>query len=197
MKRVYVDMDGVLCDIAKQHQTYKKIFPTQPYPQSQYGFFYDMDPIKDAIDSVNLLMKHFDVWILTAPSYKNPMCLTEKNMWIRKYFGIEFTEKIIICSDKSLCKGDYLIDDNKEGRGQNNFEGELILFGSNEFPTWDIVIDYLIPPISTIREDAIYIGKSRVDSAPMFQFGIDKWKEKNGEIIQIKNDSNTYDYRRK
>lgn len=185
MKRVYVDMDGVLCDITKQHQTYKKLFPTQLYPQSQYGFFYDMDPIQDSIDSVKLLMDHFDVWILTAPSYKNPMCLAEKNMWIRKHFGIDFTEKIIISSDKSLCKGDYLIDDNKEGRGQDRFEGELILFGSNKFSNWNKVIDYLLPPVSSVRKEAIYKGRSLIDNAPMFQFGVDSWKEVNGEIEPI------------
>jgi len=143
MKRIYVDMDGVLADIAKQHLKYKKLFPGQPYPQSQYGFFLDMDAIKDSIKVVKQLMSHFDVWILTAPSWKNPMCLAEKNMWIRKHFGIEFTEKIIMSSDKSLCKGDYLIDDNKEGRGQDQFEGELILFGSEQFSDWNKVYNYL------------------------------------------------------
>lgn len=143
MKRVYVDMDGVLCDIKRQHLKYKKLLPNQPYPQSQYGFFLDMQPIKDSIESVKRLMNKYDVWILTAPSWQNPMCLAEKNMWIRKHFGIEFTQKIIISSDKSLCKGDYLIDDNKEGRGQDQFEGELILFGSEKFPNWSAVMNYL------------------------------------------------------
>lgn len=29
-----------------------------------------------------------------------------------------------------------LIDDNVEGKGQNYFQGELIHFGSQEFPDW-------------------------------------------------------------
>jgi len=120
------------------------MLPNQPYPQSQYGFFLDMQPIKDSIESVKKLMDKYDVWILTAPSWQNPMCLAEKNMWIRKYFGIQFTQKIIISSDKSLCKGDYLIDDNKEGRGQDQFEGELILFGSEKYPSWSEVCKYLL-----------------------------------------------------
>ncbi len=143
-KRLYVDLDGVLCDIAAQHVTYKKLFPTQPYPQSQYGFFSGMLPIKDGVETVKQLMKYFDVWICTAPSWKNPMCLAEKNMWIRQYFGIDFCEKIIITSDKSLCIGDYLIDDNLEGRGQDRFMGELIHFGSQKFTTWQDVYNYLI-----------------------------------------------------
>jgi len=143
-KRIYVDMDGVLADISKNIKKYKILFPTQPYPQSQYGFFMDMDPIKDSIETVKLLMTKYDVWILTAPSWKNPMCLAEKNFWIRKYFGINFCEKIIISSDKSLCIGDYLIDDNKSGRGQDRFTGELILFGSTLFPNWKIIKEYLL-----------------------------------------------------
>ena len=43
-----------------------------------------------------------------------------------------------------LSKGDYLIDNQLNGRGQDKFEGELIHFGSKKFPTWNEVIKYLI-----------------------------------------------------
>jgi 5'-nucleotidase len=33
-----------------------------------------------------------------------------------------------------LLKGDFLIDDYITGRGQEYFEGELIHFGSNQYP---------------------------------------------------------------
>ncbi len=35
----------------------------------------------------------------------------EKRVWIEKYFGLEFTEKLIISANKGLLKGDLLIDD--------------------------------------------------------------------------------------
>lgn len=143
-KRLFIDMDGVLANIKDQHSKFAKLFPGQPYVQSQYGFFLGMEPIQDSIESVKELIEQFDVWILTAPSWKNPMCLAEKNYWIRENFGIELCEKIIMCSDKSICQGDYLIDDNDCGRGQENFSGELIHFTSSKFPTWIEVMAYLM-----------------------------------------------------
>ncbi len=45
--------------------------------------------------------------------------------------------------EKEKLKGDVLIDDYIEGRGQENFEGEFIHFGSEEFPNWEIIYQYL------------------------------------------------------
>jgi 5'(3')-deoxyribonucleotidase len=52
-------------------------------------------------------------------------------------------EKLILCPDKSLVKGDYLIDDDIK-HGQLTFEGEHIRFGSSNFPDWKSVIKYLL-----------------------------------------------------
>jgi len=41
-----------------------------------------------------------------------------------------------------LNAGDYLIDDRTK-RGADKFQGELILFGSDEFPDWKAVLEYL------------------------------------------------------
>lgn len=60
----------------------------------------------------------------------------EKRIWIERYFDYKFTEKLIICSNKGLLKGDILIDDHIEGRGQESFEGELFHFGSPILPDW-------------------------------------------------------------
>ena len=48
-------------------------------------------------------------------------------------------ERLVISPDKSLLKGDYLIDDILHGKGQDSFEGKLIHFGSNEYPDWSAV----------------------------------------------------------
>ncbi len=45
--------------------------------------------------------------------------------------------------DKSLLKGDYLIDDMNTDK-QSEFEGEWIEFGSFKFPDWNSVINYLL-----------------------------------------------------
>lgn len=141
---VYVDMDGVMADFYDAHAKAIKNNPEMPFPQAEYGFFTNLRPILGAIDAVKGLLTHFDVYILTAPSTKNPLCYTEKRIWIEKYFGMEMVEKLIITPNKGLNKGDFLIDDNVSGRGQENFEGELIHFGSEDFPHWGYVITYLL-----------------------------------------------------
>lgn len=134
-------MDDTLCNYTYHHKWWSINHPEIKYPQSQYGFFMELQPMKDAIRSYKLLDYHHDVWILTAPSYNNPMCNAEKNYWVRKHLGIEFTKKLIICNDKSLLKGDYLIDDST-GRGQENFEGKLITFGQEPYTDWNLVMEY-------------------------------------------------------
>jgi len=49
-----------------------------------------------------------------------------------------------LATNKGLLKGDYLIDDYVAGRGQENFEGELIHFGSEQYPDWSSVTKYLL-----------------------------------------------------
>ena len=141
MKIIYVDMDDVIADYSSSYIYHQKTVPNIEFPQSIIGFFESLNPIDGAIDAVNALINSdsFDPYILTAPSTRNPFSYKEKRVWIESYFGYEFCKKLIICSNKALLKGDYLIDDNITGKEQDKFEGELLHFGSNEYPTWETV----------------------------------------------------------
>lgn len=140
MKRVFIDMDDTICDfIGPFRNNQFKI----KYPQSKLGFFFDLEPLENSIESVKKLLSKYDVWFLTRPSIKNTNCYTEKAEWIKKYFGEDLLEKLIICPNKSLVKGDYLIDDDYR-YGQSEFEGEWIEFGSHKFPNWESVMNYLM-----------------------------------------------------
>jgi 5'(3')-deoxyribonucleotidase len=140
-KIIYIDMDDVLCDYQEGKNLYFKIYPEILYPQSIRGFFENLKPIKDGVETVKKMINSdiYDPYILTAPSVKNPHSYTEKRIWIEKYFGYEFTKKLIICSNKGLLKGDILIDDHIEGRGQENFQGLVFHFGSTFFKNWQII----------------------------------------------------------
>lgn len=144
-------MDDVLCDYSSAFKEAVFKTPSIAFPQSQYGFYANLLPIKDAIESVKRLIESskFDPYILTAPSTLNPLSYTEKRVWIEKYFSIEFTEKLIISPNKGLLKGDILIDDRTCGRGQENFEGKLIQFGSADFANWQSVMHYLNNKLSS------------------------------------------------
>lgn len=142
-KIVYVDLDGVLCNFFKAARKALQDNPTQRYPQSQWGFFLKLEEIPGAIEGFKKLQDHFDVWILTRPSIWNIGCYTEKAAWVLEHLGFDTLEKLILSCNKSLLKGDYLIDD-MDGDGQPDFEGEWIRFGTSKFPDWKSVVEYLI-----------------------------------------------------
>lgn len=140
---LYVDMDDTICDYKGAFTRDINKFSNNKFPQSRWGFFANLEPIEGAIETLHELMEDFDVWILTRPSYLNPLSYTEKRIWVEKYFGIEFCKKLILCSDKSLLRGDYLVDDSSLC-GQPEFEGEWIQYGVENYDTWEKVKTYLI-----------------------------------------------------
>jgi len=143
--KMFVDMDGVLCDFKGSYLAWKKDHPEIEYPQSQFGFFSNLEPLPGAIDAFKILEEHYEVYILTRPSIYNLMCYTEKADWIKRYLGFHVLENLILSCDKSLVigKGNYLIDDDIHAN-QLDFEGTLIKFGSEQFPDWHTVIKHLI-----------------------------------------------------
>ena len=138
-------MDDVLCDYSSKIVEENNKSPETLYPQSVPGFFRGLKPIEGAIDALKQLRsrKDIDVYILTAPSTKNPLSYTEKRLWVEDKLGYEMTTNLIICSHKGLLKGDILIDDHASGRGQALFEGKLIHFGQDDYPDWETVLNTL------------------------------------------------------
>lgn len=141
---IYIDMDDVLCDFSAESAKRKASNPAIKYPQTQYDFFRSLKPIPNALESVMRLNRNprFETYILTAPSVYNPMCYTEKRMWVEDHLGMDMVRRLIINPHKNLNKGDYLIDDHAKGSGQDLFEGTLIHFGSKAYPDWLTVMDY-------------------------------------------------------
>ena len=135
-KRIYVDMDDTICDFSSSYR--HKYTHELQYPQSQIDFFRKLKPIKNSLISLSILSDNYDVWILTRPSIINPMCYTEKRLWVEDHLGIDWCKKLIICPDKSLMIGDYLIDD----KPWTEFKGTQLLFGSDKYPDWESILKY-------------------------------------------------------
>jgi len=133
---VYIDMDGVLV----QSNVTKSEFQKR---RLEKGFFLNNEPVYMAIESFVFLSYHCNVFILSTPVWDNIHCWTEKRIWVQKYLGDHARKKLILTHDKSLNIGKLLIDDSKE-HGAGNFKGTHILFGSDEFPTWQVVLESLV-----------------------------------------------------
>jgi 5'(3')-deoxyribonucleotidase len=137
---IFIDMDDTIADYTANVKKYKTLNPTQPFPQAQWGFFLELEPLPGAIESIKYLVEiGHDVRFLSRPSTKNYNCYSEKAYWISKFLGPEWVDKLILSCDKSIVKGDILIDD-QGGFGQEEFEGKWIRFGSDEFPDWTSVM---------------------------------------------------------
>lgn len=107
-----------------------------------------MDPVPGAIEGFHTLAKHFDTYILSTSPWLNPTGWRDKLEWVHKHLGVDDDgpayKRLILSHHKNLNRGDYLIDDRTKN-GASEFEGEHILFGSDEFPDWNAVIEYLAP----------------------------------------------------
>lgn len=142
-KILLVDQDDVLADFLGAFWNDLRKNPAIKFPQSQYKFFENLKPIDDAIESLNILKEYYDVCILTRPSVHNPLCYTEKRVWIEKYLGFDMCYNLIEAYDKTMVMGNYLIDDViHSGRFKPTWEH--IHYGHGEFKNWKDITLYLI-----------------------------------------------------
>jgi 5'(3')-deoxyribonucleotidase len=65
-----------------------------------------------------------------------------KQRWVMKYLGDPAKKRIIVSHHKNLMIGEYLIDD-RTANGAAEFKGELIQFGTEKYPNWAAVLNYL------------------------------------------------------
>lgn len=152
---VLVDQDNVLADFDGGFlKEWRKQFPNEffvPFEQRKGFYVYNdypaelkekivniytaadfilnLPPLSGAIKAlIRLVALGYDVRICSSPlsSYKN--CVEEKYAWVERHFGRDFIKRIILAKDKTLIKGDVLIDDRPEITGLLNPEWEHIVF---------------------------------------------------------------------
>ena len=100
-----------------------------------------MLPMKGAVESFKELSKIYDTYILSTAPWNNSTAWSDKLEWVKKHLGDSAYKRLIISHHKNLNAGDYLIDDRtKNGAGE--FNGELMLFGSEKYPNWESVCNY-------------------------------------------------------
>lgn len=104
-----------------------------------------MDGCREAIAELKDL---FTIFFLSAPMWDHPPSYTDKRLWLEETFGEWSEKKLILTSRKDLVIGDFLVDDNT-WNGAGEFRGEHIHFGTERFPDWPAVTNYLKAKILT------------------------------------------------
>ena len=143
MKKIGIDMDDTMFDFKSAFRKALIKDSSIKWPQSQYGFFGNLEPIPGAIEGYKVLQTKYDVFIVTRPSVWNPMSYTEKRVCVEKHLGFDECENLIMAPDKTIIKADYLIDDMVQ-TGRYKPEWEWLEFGSSEYPDWESVLEYLM-----------------------------------------------------
>lgn len=143
-KILYLDMDNVLVDFPSAfpyfdenvHKQYEGRLDEIP------GIFSQMKPLAGAIDAYTELVTLFDTYILSTAPWENSTAWSDKLNWVKKYLGSPAHKRLILSHNKNLNAGDFLVDDRLKN-GAAEFSGEHIHFGSERFPNWPSVTEYL------------------------------------------------------
>ena len=146
MKKIlYVDMDNVLVDFASgiEKVSVKIQLEYQGRLDEIPGIFSLMKPLRGAICAYERLSNKYDTYILSTAPWENASAWSDKNLWVKKYLGEIAYKRLILTHHKNLNFGDLLIDD-RTANGADLFKGEHIIFGSEKYPNWESVCNYLL-----------------------------------------------------
>ena len=147
--RILIDMDDVIADAEERfNEWYERDFgvrytkedirgtklhlivpeehrkTVRSYPHHK-DFFKDLPLIENSKEMVEQLNNRFDVYIASA-AMEFPYSLPHKYEWLDKNFPFIHWKRRIFCGDKSVLKGDILIDDHEFNLSV--FEGRAIMF---------------------------------------------------------------------
>jgi 5'-nucleotidase len=106
-----------------------------------------MDGAQEVVKELN---NKYNLYVASA-AMEFPNSLKEKHIWLEKNFPYIHWKNMILCGDKSILKGDILIDDHLKNLAV--FDGQTILFnalhnqkteGHQRVKNWKEVADILL-----------------------------------------------------
>jgi len=75
-------------------------------------FYRDLDVMPGAVEALHKMLElGHDVNICSAPWLTNETCAWDKSEWLRLNFGEDWPRRLILARDKSIVRGEILIDD--------------------------------------------------------------------------------------
>lgn len=151
MQRLIIDMDEVIADtMGGMIEWYKskysdeidytkmlggswaKGFPEQHQQMIwerllRPGFFRHLPVMKDSVEVIRDLNDKYEVFIVSA-AIEFPNSLKDKLDWLGEHFPFLTWKQIVLCGDKKIVQGDFMIDDHV--RNLDTFNGKKYLFST-------------------------------------------------------------------
>jgi 5'-nucleotidase len=95
------------------------------------NFFLHLEPLPGALEAFKQMAKiGLDLYICSTPASANTS-LSEKADWVELHLGKEWVKRLILTRDKTLIRGDYLIDDNPFVVGNFQPEWEHVILDAS------------------------------------------------------------------
>jgi 5'(3')-deoxyribonucleotidase len=144
-KILYFDMDNVLVNFQSglDQLTEETLQKYEGQLDNVPGLFASMHPLDGAIEAYMTLSNSYDSYILSTAPWGNISAWSDKAAWVQTHLGEAAKKRLILSHNKHLNMGDYLIDD-RTANGAGKFTGEHIHFGTEKFPNWNSVLQYLL-----------------------------------------------------
>lgn len=151
MERVIVDMDEVIADpMGEMISWYKKEYAldidynkmlggswVKGFPDQHQqivrerllseGFFRRLPIIQDSVQVLKEMNERYEIFIVSAAT-EFPNSLKDKMDWLLEHFPFFTWRQLVLCGDKKIVQGDYMIDDHV--RNLRDFNGRKYLFTS-------------------------------------------------------------------
>jgi len=135
-QRIFVDMDGTLARFHDEDRYLERMW--------EQGFFEQLKPFENAVDTVKLLAKdpNVEVYILSAAiEVEPPYCVAQKHAWLDRYLPeVDKQHRIFTAVGENkaelipqgIRKSDVLIDDyNKNLDEWQQYGGHSVKFVNN------------------------------------------------------------------
>lgn len=91
--------------------------------------YFDMEAIEGGREALDdMLMWNYNVFICTSPWIDNENCARDKLRWVAKHLGSSWVKRTIITPDKTMVKGNWLIDDKPNIHGAKPPDWKQIVF---------------------------------------------------------------------
>ena len=144
MKRILVDMDGVLADVYSrffdlheeetgERKILKNIigmkeseaFPGVMRWVNTPGFFRSIPVMPESQRVLGLLNNTYEI-VIVSMATEFAVSLTDKQLWLQDHFPFISWKQVVFCGNKNLVKADIMIDDHF--KNLDNFPGEKLLY---------------------------------------------------------------------